>query len=184
MKKVLFFVLAVVMVMSLTVPAAAAPEDAAATGLISPGATAADLKPELTEESHPIVEIHTTEEVLELHEDVQEVMAEAKEQLADACPQDFAVKYFFYVEIVNAQEKAVTVSFESIVKNVAAEDSDTETAESESNGTVDVEDIKQGRIVFMQFVDGKWVELEFEVNEDGTITVFNVVEGPVAIFVK
>ena len=39
-------------------------------------------------------------------------------------------------------------------------------------------------LVFMQYVDGEWVTLEFTANEDGTVTVLNVVEGPMAIFVK
>lgn len=171
MKKVLVFVLAVMMLMSIAVPAAAAPEDAApVAALTSPAATAADLEPVITEESAQIVELHTTEDVLELHEDVQEIMAEAKEQLADACPEGFAVKYFFYVEIIGAEKTSVSVDFESIVENIG---------EGEAE-----EEVRQGKLVFMQFVDGKWVELDYVINEDGTITVFNVVEGPISVFVK
>lgn len=170
MKKVLVFVLAAMMIMSMAVPVAAAPEDAApAAAIASPGATAADLTPVITEESAQIVELHTTEDVLELHEDIQEIMAEAKEQLADACPEGFAVKYFFYVEILSADKTSVSVDFESIVEHI---------------GEGEEEDVKQGKLVFMQFVDGKWVELEYVINEDGTITVFNVVEGPISVFVK
>lgn len=161
MKKVLVFVLAVMMIMSMAVPAAALP---------SPSAATADLKPVITEESKQIVELHTTEDVLELHEDVQEIMTEAKEQLADACPEGFKVKYFFYVEIIGTEKASVSVDFESIVEHIG---------EGEEE-----EDVKQGRLVFMQFVDGKWVELEYVINEDGTITVFNVVEGPTSVFVK
>lgn len=161
MKKVLVFVLAVMMIMSMAVPAAALP---------SPTAAAADLMPVITEESKQIVELHTTEDVLELHEDIQEIMAEAKEQLADACPEGFKVKYFFYVEITGTEKTSVSVDFESIVEHIGAGEAE--------------EDVKQGKLVFMQFVDGKWVELEYVVNEDGTITVFNVVEGPISVFVK
>lgn len=39
-------------------------------------------------------------------------------------------------------------------------------------------------LVFMQYIDGEWVELEFTVNESGTVTVLDVVDGPMAIFVK
>ena len=147
MKRMLVFVLAIVMVMSMAVPAAA---------LGSPAAKKADLKPVLTKESEIIVDLHTTEEVKELSEEVQELMAEAKKSLKDACPKGFAVKYFFYVEIVGT-ENAVTIEFEPIANK---------------------------EIVVMQFVDGNWVELEFTINENGIITVSGVVEGPIAIFVK
>lgn len=39
-------------------------------------------------------------------------------------------------------------------------------------------------IVVKQFVDGKWVELETVINDDGTITIMGVVDGPIAIFTK
>ena len=70
-------------------------------------------------------------------------MAEAKEQLADACPEGFKVKYFFYVEIIGTEKASVSVDFESIVEHIG---------EGEEE-----EDVKQGRLVFMQFVDGKWI---------------------------
>ena len=39
-------------------------------------------------------------------------------------------------------------------------------------------------IVVKQFVDGKWVELETVINDDGTVTIMGVVDGPIAIFTK
>ena len=147
MKRMLVFVLAIVMVMSMAVPAAA---------LASPTAKAENLVPVLTEEGAVVVELHTVEDVLELDEEVQEVMAEAKAGLKDVCPEGFAVKYFFYVEIIGS-ETSVSVEFEPIHHN---------------------------EVVFKQFVDGNWVELEFTVNADKTITVNGVVEGPMAVFVK
>ena len=38
------------------------------------------------------------------------------------------------------------------------------------------------KVVVKQFVDGKWVERKVVVNADGTITIENVVDGPIAIF--
>ena len=38
------------------------------------------------------------------------------------------------------------------------------------------------KVVVKQFVDGKWVELKVIVNADGTITIEDVVDGPIAIF--
>ena len=108
--------------------------------------------------------LHTTEEAQKLSADVQKVMAEAKEELKDAVPEGFAVKYFIYVDI-KGTESAVSVDFEAI------------------NG-VNAADIANGRLVVMQFVNGEWVELEFTINADGTITVQGVVEGPIAFFVK
>lgn len=147
MKKVLVFVLAVVMIMSLAVPAAA---------LTSPGATTQKLTPILTEESTVIVELHTTEEVQNLSEEIQDLMAEAKGKLKDACSEGFVVKYFFYVEIIGGEGSA-SVTFEPIAHN---------------------------EIMFKQYVDGAWAELKFDINKDDTITVYNVVEAPIAIFTK
>lgn len=39
-------------------------------------------------------------------------------------------------------------------------------------------------VVVKQYLDGKWVELETTINADGTVTVENVVQGPMAIFTK
>ena len=39
-------------------------------------------------------------------------------------------------------------------------------------------------VSFMQYQEGKWVELASTINTDGTVTVEKVVEGPMAIFTK
>lgn len=43
---------------------------------------------------------------------------------------------------------------------------------------------KVENVTVMQFVDGKWIEVESVLNADGTVTIKGVVEGPVAIFTK
>lgn len=43
---------------------------------------------------------------------------------------------------------------------------------------------KAAEVVVMQFVDGKWIEVESVLNADGTVTIKGVVEGPIAIFIK
>ena len=106
--------------------------------------------------SSSMVLLHSTEMVPHLSEEVQNLMAEAKEQLKDACPAGFAVKYFCYVEIVGA----------------------------DASGSVVCEKLEFTKIQFAQYVDGEWVELSHKVNADGTITVDNVQEGPMAIFIK
>lgn len=104
MKRMLVFVLAVIMVMSMAVPAAA---------LSSPGASADDLTPGLSKVSYIQVILHDLEEVVDMSEAVQKLMGEAKEKLKDACPEGFAVKYFCYVEIIGA-DRVTSVDFEAI----------------------------------------------------------------------
>lgn len=147
MKKLLVLVLAIAVVMSMALPTAA---------LVSPHATKNDLKPGLTKESQEIVRFYTLEEILELDQTIQDLMAEAKGALKEACPEGFAVRYLFYVDIL-IDEDFVNVIFEPI---------------------------DHSEILFKQYIDGAWTDLEFTVNSDGTITVYNMVEAPLAIFTK
>lgn len=124
--------------------------------LVSPAANWVDLKPILTEESYMIAQIHTVEEVASLSAEIYNRMAEAKYLLKDACPEGYAVKYFFYLEILNGEE-SITVGFEPIDCNA---------------------------IVIMQFVDGAWVELENTKDSTGVLTVPGVVSAPVAVFLR
>ena len=126
----------------------------AATG--SPTGTAEDLKPLVVTTTADDYQILSTEEVDQLPEEAKEVFSEAKETLAEAAPEDMAARYFFYFQPIGEKESY--------------------------NVTFDLDDYTE--VVFMQYVDGQWVELEFVVNEDGTITVLGVVEGPMAIFVR
>lgn len=122
----------------------------------SVSATEDKLLPGISKESSLLVLLHSAEMVPHLSEEIQNLMAEAKAKLKDACPDGYAVKFFCYVEIIGEADSA-TVEFEKIDFN---------------------------EIHFEQYVDGVWVDLPFVVNEDGTITVENVVEGPKVIFIK
>ena len=122
----------------------------------SVSATKDKLLPGISEQSSLLVLLHSTEMVPHLSEEIQNLMAEAKAKLKDACPDGCAVKFFCYVEIIGEADSA-TVEFEKIDFN---------------------------EIHFEQYVDGEWVDLPYVVNEDGTITVENVVEGPKVIFIK
>lgn len=137
MKKVLIFVLAIVMVISMAVSAFAQ---------TNPNLKEDSDLPALTKESSEVI-------VLRSVEDVQELTKEAKAMLKDACPQNFAVEYFFYAEV-------------------------------EGSATVVFDPIPHEEILFKQFVDGEWVELDFTVNADKTITVEGVVDAPMAVIVK
>lgn len=125
-------------------------------GMASPGGLLVKLLPILNDESYLIVQLHNLEEVATLSEEIQNRIAEAKDQLKDTCPEGFVVKYFFELEIIGT-DSAVSVDFEPINHNA---------------------------IVFKQYVDGTWVELEHSVENGGIITVDGLVNGPVATFTK
>ena len=124
--------------------------------LASPGARWVNLLPVLTDASYLDVQLHTLEEIVTLPEEIQNRMADAKETLKDACPAGYAVKYFFEMELLGT-EQSVAVEFEPI---------------------------DHSEIVFKQYTDGAWVELESSVDNSGIIAVSGLVNGPVATFVK
>lgn len=119
-------------------------------------ATPDTLLPGVSETTSSVVLMHSSEMVPHMSEEVQSQMADAKGKLKDACPDGFAAKYFCYVEITGGAE----------------------------SGTVVFEAMEFTEIHFEQYVNGEWVELPYEINEDGTITVNNVQEGPKVIFIK
>ena len=125
-------------------------------GMDSASGNLVELVPILTDESYLIVQLHNLEEIVTLSEEIQNRIAEAKDHLKDACPQGFVVKYFFEMEIIGT-DAAVSVDFEPI---------------------------DHSAIVFKQYVNGAWVELEHSVAADGIITVSGLVNGPVATFIK
>ena len=125
-------------------------------GMGSPGGNLAKLLPILTDESYLIVQLHNLEEIVPLSKEIQDRIAEAKDHLKEACPKGFAVKYFFEMEIIGT-DAAVSVDFEPI---------------------------EHSAIVFKQYVNGAWVELEHSIDNGGIITVCGLVNGPVATFIK
>ena len=99
---------------------------------------------------------HSTEEVLNLSDDIQALMAEAKEKLKDACPEGFAAKYFYYAQVMGSDGPAAAV----------------------------YEPMDHNEVIFKQYVDGAWVELDVTVNKDATRTVDGIVDAPIAVFTK
>lgn len=163
MKKAVGIILALTLVMSLAIPAAATVGTPAAASVSSPTATPEDLKPLVVETSSPNLEIMSAEEIEDLPEAKQEAYAEAMKSLEedkDVVPEGMAVRYVFYCSVTE----------------------DGTTANEALSMTVELDGFKE--LVIKQFIDGKWVELEYVINEDGTITILNVVDGPMAIFVK
>lgn len=115
----------------------------------------ADL-PELTDDSKGYVELIAIEDTKELSKESEATFAEAQASLKDAAPAGMKTQYFFWCHIVGKENSAgVTVELKGITE-----------------------------LVVKQYLDGKWVELKSAINADGTISIYGLVEGPVAIFTK
>lgn len=177
MKKAIVLALAVMLTLSLAVPAAAVTspvaEDTSDTttaplpgGVKNAFVVDVEADSEVAGDAVLLVELITVEEAGKQPEEAQKTFAAAQKQLAEAKPADMKAQYFFYV---------------NIVKTDAAR-SFSEKYDGAVSLTVRIKNITD--VVVKQFVDGKWVELEAIINADGTVTILGVVEGPIAIFTK
>ena len=179
MKKAMILALAVMLPLSLAIPAAAAtaesptaPETSQTTTAPLPEIVEIDVVVDVETEAKTdddtviIVESVTAEDAGKLSEKAQTAYAAAQGQLTEAKPADMKTQYFFYVTIVKTDEER---SFREVYDGAV-------------NMTVKIANVKN--VVVKQFVDGKWVELEAIINADGTVTIQGVVEGPIAIFTK
>ena len=117
-----------------------------AVAVESPAASEGDLKPFLIFGTSEEYAIYTPERVNELPKEAQEIFSEAKEKLAEVIPEDMAARYFFYFQ-TNEPCSAV-FSLDNYLENYE-------------------------EIVFMQYIDGEWVELESFINAPGTIKVMD-----------
>lgn len=149
MRKVIAFVLAVVLVMGMAVSAFAA------TSPVAPVATekktaALPVVVGALPEDVTFVALHNADKLAAADRDA--FMA-SQLALKEAAPEGMTAKYFFYVVCTN--------SFAFTMQLTNAEG-----------------------ITVMQFVDGKWTEVESALNADGTATVKGVVNGPIVIFTK
>lgn len=98
----------------------------------------------------------STKDVEKLPEKALEELVEAQDTLKDAVPEGMKAQYFCYVHVSSAT--------------------------GSGNVVLKIDNITE--IVVMQFIDGKWVEIEATINPDGTISVKSLVSGPIAIFTK
>lgn len=160
MKKAFTFVLAVVLVMAMAVPAFAVGSPVA-PAYPMPEVVAVEAETEDGVKVTVIVDLVPVEEAPILSEEAQEIYAAAQETLEEECPDGMNVMYFCYVTILQEgeAEKVISVTL-----------------------TLRIEDITE--IIVKQFIDSKWVELESIINGDGTVTVKGVREGPLAIFTR
>lgn len=168
MRKVVTFVLAVVLVMAMAVPAMATAVGSPTAPVAAPDKTTS--LPEVTKQDDNSL-IVPIEEADTLSDAAKETFSTAQKELMDEekqkeiIPEGMATQYFFYyVPAESAQTSAVTMKIDEL-------DADAQTDASTY-------------IVVKQFQDGKWVELKVTVNADGTVTIEGLGEGPVAVFVK
>ena len=152
MKRILSFALALVVVLSLSAMAFADTGSVVATPTTEAGTKASAL-PTVAAETD--AKLTAADEVKDLPEEAQATFKEAQKALDAAVPEGMEAQYFFYAE-------SETLPYELTIK------------------MANVKDAKDfaGKL----FVDGKWVELDYALNDDGTITITITDNGPVVLF--
>ena len=213
MKKAMILALAVMLTLSLAIPAAAATAESPTAPETSQTTTAP--LPEIVEEEAKTedgaavtVEPVAADKVEEMPAEEQKTFVAAQEALKEAAPKGMKAQYFFYAKVTKTEadgtssKVAGSVADDGTVKSAAPAnltiklDSILKAANGNVNGKGNANGNVNGRgngvgngnavpnIVVKQFVDGKWIELETVINDDGTVTIMGVVDGPIAIFTK
>lgn len=223
MKKAMILALAVMLTLSLAIPAAAATAESPTAPETSQTTTAP--LPEIVEEEAKTedgaavtVEPVAADKVEEMPAEEQKTFVAAQETLKKAAPKGMKSQYFFYAKVTKTEADGTSskvtgsVADDGTVKSVTSAnltiklDSILEAANGNANGKGSANGNVNGKgnangnvngkgngvgngatvpnIVVKQFVDGKWIELETVINDDGTITIMGVVDGPIAIFTK
>lgn len=213
MKKAMILALAVMLTLSLAIPAAAATAESPTAPETSQTTTAP--LPEIVEEEAKTedgaavtVEPVAADKVEEMPAEEQKTFVAAQEALKEAAPKGMKAQYFFYAKVTkteadgtsskvtgsvaddgtvkSATSANLTIKLDSILKaangNVNGKGNANGNVNGKGNGVGNGATVPN--IVVKQFVDGKWVELETVINNDGTITIMGVVDGPIAIFTK
>ena len=213
MKKAMILALAVMLTLSLAIPAAAATAESPTAPETSQTTTAP--LPEIVEEEAKTedgaavtVEPVAADKVEEMPAEEQKTFVAAQEALKEAAPKGMKTQYFFYAKVTKTEADGTSskvtgsVADDGTVKSAAPAnltiklDSILKAANGNVNGKGNANGNVNGKgngvgngnaipnIVVKQFVDGKWIELETVINDDGTITIMGVVDGPIAIFTK
>ena len=197
MKKAIVLALAVMLTLSLAVPAAAVGSPVAPT---TSETTTAPL-PEIVEEETKTedgatvtVEPVAADKVEEMPAQEQKTFVAAQETLKEAAPKGMKAQYLFYAKVTKTEtdgtssKVAGSVADDGTVKSAAAGnmtiklDSILKAVNGNANGNANGKVVPN--VVVKQFVDGKWIELETVINDDGTVTIMGVVDGPIAIFTE
>ena len=212
MKKAMILALAVMLTLSLAIPAAAATAESPTAPETSQTTTAP--LPEIVEEAKTedgaavTVEPVAADKVEEMPAEEQKTFVAAQETLKKAAPKGMKAQYFFYAKVTKTEADGtsskvtgsaagdgtvkpaasanLTIKLDSILKaangNVNGKGNANGNVNGKGNGVGNGNAVPN--IVVKQFVDGKWIELETVINDDGTITIMGVVDGPIAIFTK
>lgn len=202
MKKAIILALALVLTLSLAVPASAvtspvAPETSETTTAPLPEIVEEETKTEdgATVTVEPVAADKVEEE---MSAEEQKTFVAAQETLKEAAPKGMKTQYFFYAKVTKTEADGTSskvtgsVADDGTVKSATAVnmtiklDSILKAANGSANGKGN--GVGNGttvpNIVVKQFVDGKWIELETAINDDGTVTIMGVVDGPIAIFTE
>lgn len=170
MKKAIVLVLTLILALSLAVPAAAAGTDSPGAPTRSQTVTAP--LPEVVDEqirtddgTAVTITPVAAEKMEELPAEDQKTFVAAQEKLAEAAPAGMKTKFFFYVQVTKTAADGTSAKADAPVK-------------------LTVKIASAAKVVVKQFVDGQWVERKVTMNADGTITIQDVVDGPIAIFTK
>lgn len=207
MKKAIVLALAVMLTLSLAVPAAAVGSPVAPT---TSETTTAPL-PEIVEQETKTedgatvtVEPVVADKVEEMPVEEQKTFVAAQETLKEAAPKGMKAQYLFYAKVTKTETDGtsskvtgsvaddgtvksaaagnMTIKLDSILKAANGKDNANGNDNGKGNGVGNGTTVPN--IVVKQFVDGKWIELETVINNDGTVTIMGVVDGPIAIFTE
>lgn len=166
MKKAIVLALAVILTLSLAVPAAAVTSPAAP----ETSKTATAPLPELAEKTITgadnvkiVIDLYAANDVTKLSDKARKEYKDAQDCLKDAVPTGMKTQYFFYA-----------------TTSLLYPDGKTEPYNEPVDVAFKIADVS--KVVVKQFVDGEWKELEAVLDETGTVTVKGVVDGPMAIF--
>ena len=198
MKKAIVLALAVMLTLSLAVPAAAAvgspvaPTTSETTTAPLPEIVEQETK---TEDGATVtVEPVAADKVEEMPVEEQKTFVAAQETLKEAAPKGMKAQYLFYAKVTKTETDGTSskvtgsVADDGTVKSAAAGnmtiklDSILKAVNGNANGNANGKVVPN--VVVKQFVDGKWIELETVINDDGTVTIMGVVDGPIAIFTE
>ncbi len=154
MKRFFALLLALVVVLSVSSVAFAADvSSVTAPPVVEDGNKAAAL-PTLVESDEGVV-LTPVDNVEDLPEDAQEEFKQAEATVKEAIPEGMVARYLVYAQSPNGEPYKLTLKLD------------------------DVKDIKD--FAARLFKDGKWIELEVIMNDDGTFTVVVPSDGTLAI---
>ena len=166
MKKAFVFALAVILTLSLAVPAAAVSSPTAK----ETSQTATAPLPKLVTSEIPledgskiVIELIPVTDVSSLSEDAQKACAAAQASLAETTPDGMKVQYFVYATTYKVNADGTTEPYEPPV-----------------DVTLQIDNIT--KVAVKQYLKDAWSELDADVTTDGIVTIKGVVDGPMAIF--